>query len=82
MEKNEKEFTTSDTNLSEIIEIQDILQKYNISEEDEARILGFVKKAYVNLYRAKFSAYAILKLCDEPMDVNPDESERIDASID
>lgn len=78
----ENEFTTSGIGKSEIIEIQSILQKYNISEEDEARVLSIVKEAYFKISQAMLRAQAILKLTDEMLDVEPDDDEHIDASID
>lgn len=58
-------FTTSDICKFEIKEIQDILEKYDISEEDEARILGAIKEAYFKVSQANRSARVMERMLND-----------------
>lgn len=58
-------FTTSDICKFEIKEIQDILEKYDISEEDEARILSAIKEAYFKVSQANRSARVMERMLND-----------------
>lgn len=58
-------FTTSDICKFEIKKIQDILEKYDISEEDEARILGAIKEAYFKVSQANRSARVMERMLND-----------------
>ena len=65
MEKYGNGFTTSDICKFEIKEIQDILEKYDISEEDEARILGAITEAYFKVSQANRSARVMERMLND-----------------
>lgn len=58
-------FTTSDICKFEIKEIQDILEKYDISEEDETQILSAIKEAYFKVSQANRSARVMERMLND-----------------
>ena len=58
-------FTTSDICKFEIKEIKDILEKYDVSEEDEMRILSIIREAYFKISQANRSARVMERMLND-----------------